>query len=59
MRPRHKAYLLAIPLLAALALAVDAWQAHFHAPHAPHAALRAHVVLESAKLSGNRGVGAH
>lgn len=55
MRRRQKAFLLAIPLLAALALAVDAWQIHFHASHP---ALRAHVVLESAKLSGNRGVGA-
>lgn len=55
MRPRHKVYLLAIPLLAALALAVDAWQSHFRASHP---ALRAHEVLESAKLSGNRGVGA-
>ena len=55
MRSIQKALLLAIPLLAALMLAVDAWQTHFRTTHP---VLRPRVVLESAKLSGNRGVGA-
>jgi len=50
----QKALLLAIPFLAALVLAVDVWQTHLRAAHP---SLRPRIVLESAKLSGNRGVG--
>jgi hypothetical protein len=53
MRIIQKALLLAIPLLAALMLAVDAWQTHFHGS-SPR--IRPRVVLENAKLSGARGV---
>ena len=55
MRLVQRALLLALPFLAALVLAVDAWQTYFHASHPP---LRPHIALERAKLNGNRGVGA-